>query len=421
MNRKMKIIVAHPGQQHSYQLASAIKKQGCLYRYITTYYSYRHKKNFLQKLPLPKSFSLRVGKRNCKDLDDLEVNTYCTLGFLCVAFLLRIDKKGNLYRKINEWLSYYFGWKVARFAIKHDANVVIMYDTNADICFSILKRKAPQILRIQDVSAINRIYMKDIYEEDMKRSPQFAKALMKERGFLFEKKNQVRWKREIELSDYFIVPSEIVSKSLIYSGARREQIFKCPYGTYFEVNRKNYVQNLPVEILYVGNVTQMKGIFYLLEAVEHLPKDKYHLTVVGKYDDSSDAFDKYKNKVRFTGYVMHEQVKKYLEQADVFVFPSLGDSFGLAVLEALSYGLPVICSDHAGAADAIQDGINGFIVPAGSSNAILNKLTYCYEHPEFLAKARKAAYDTAEKYTWLEYQNSIKNMIMNIKIRTEFI
>lgn len=410
----MKIVIAHPGQQHSYQLATAIKQQGCLYRYITTYYAFQGKQSILKKIPLFKSLTSRALKRRCEELEDAEVKTFGEIAFFLVAFLLRSDKKGNLYRRVNHWLSHWFGRKVAQYAIKNQVDAVVMYDTNAETCFSILEKKAPQIIRIQDVSAINRLYMKHVYEEDMKRSPQLAKHLLLERGFLFDKKYEKSWHKEISLSDYFIVPSEIVSESLIFSGVKRENIFKCPYGTYFEVRRREHIVKNRIEVLYVGNITQMKGIFYLLEAVSRLPEEKFHLTIVGKYDESWELLKKYKNKVCFTGYVMHEEVRNYLEMSDVFVFPSLGDSFGLAVLEALSYGLPVICSDHAGAADAITNGKNGFIVPVGSVEAIEEKLVYCYEHPEFIASAREKAYNTAEKYTWKQYQCHIEEMVEHI-------
>ena len=260
--KTMKIIVAHPGQQHSYQLAVALKKHGCLFRYVTTFYSFQSRKGIMASL-LGK-INTRATKRRCEGLEESDVKTFLTYGFYLVAILLRIDKNGKLYRKANGWLSNRFGEKIARYAIKNKADVVIMYDTNVERCFSILKKEVPEIIRIQDVSAINRLYMKDVYEKDMNRFP--------ERGFLFDEKSQDSWKNEIALSDYFIVPSEIVHTSLLYSGVKPEQIFECPYGTYFEIQKSEYRKHEKLNVLYVGNVTQMKGIFYLLEAAKKLPK-----------------------------------------------------------------------------------------------------------------------------------------------------
>lgn len=418
----MKIIVAHPGQQHSYKLAEAIKLKGCLYRYLTTYYSYEKKRKIINTIPFFNSIFIRAKKRRIETLCDNEVVTFDTFLFYVVALLLRIDKKGNIYRWCNELLSKNFGKKVANYAIKHNVDAVIMYDTTADVCFSILSKKAPNILRIQDVSAINRLYMKRIYEEDMKRSPQYAKKLMRERGFLFERKYYEIWQREIEMSEYFIVPSDIVAQSLIYSGVKRENISICPYGTNFKPHPKRnlYEGKNKFEILYIGNVTQMKGIFYLLDAMCMLDANTYHLTVVGKYDISENVINKYKNRVDFTGYVMHEKVKDYLENADVFVFPSLGDSFGLAAMEAMSYGLPVICSDHAGVSDLIEDGINGFVVPVGSAEIIKEKIEYIKNNPDFLLTANNVSINKARQYSWQNYQKNIDEMVEQLNyIRKE--
>ncbi len=411
MNRNLRIIVAHPGRQHSYRLAEALKSCGCLLRYATTYYSYSRKPNVISRL-IP-----RAKNRRCESLDDSEVVTFCTVGFFVVALLLRIDKRGRLYRMANDALSRRFGRRVARYAIEQNADAVVMYDATAVACFELLRAKAPHILRIQDVSAINRLYMQKIYADDMARTPDLAAELRRERGFLFDERNQKRWRGEIELSDHFLVPSKIVAESLAYSGVEPSQIFTCPYGTEFEVDRCRRRSGGRLEVVYVGSVTQMKGIFYLLEAVARLPENEFHLTVVGRYDAASELFRRYKARVDFVGYVMHDEVKRYLSAADVFVFPSLGDSFGLSVLEALSHGLPVICSDHAGASDAIIDGENGFVVSVCSIDAIVEKLKYCRDNAEFMESARVKAYATAERYTWDAYRENIARFVELLKTR----
>lgn len=416
MNQKLKVIVAHPGQQHSYHLASAVKKTGQLEKYITTYYSYN---SVNIKQLLINSLSKRASKRRCESLNDADVRTFCSFEFLIVSIALRIDKKGKIYRYLNNKLSDHFGKKVARYAIKNHVDVVVMYDTTAEVCFSILKDKAPDILRVMDVSAINRVYMKSIYEDDIQRSPQFSDVLLAERGFIFNSNNQERWKKEIELTEKFIVPSRIVQKSIEYSGKENTSMSICPYGCEFKVhnNQRKEDSDKPIEVLYVGNVTQMKGIFYLLEAMNELPENKVHLTVVGKYDSTSKMFMNYYDKITFAGYVMHDEVKKYLEKSDIFVFPSLGDSFGLAVLEAMSYGLPVICSDLAGAADTIQDGINGFVIPAGSKQAIIEKILYFLNNRDMINTIGQNAIETVKTYSWENYDECIRVFFENIPIK----
>ena len=129
-----------------------------------------------------------------------------------------------------------FGLKVAKLAIELNADAVVMYDVNAKECFKYLKQYAPNILRIMDVSAANRLYMKKIYEDDMKICPEFSNKLLQERKILWNEKFCKRINDEICLTNIFLVPSSFVAKSLEYRGiskeqqncARMEQIFS-PY------------------------------------------------------------------------------------------------------------------------------------------------------------------------------------------------
>lgn len=104
---------------------------------------------------------------------------------------------------------------------------------NARNAFSILKEKAPNILRIMDVSAANRLYMKNVYESDFSKCPSFASMLKKERKILWDAKTVDRLMDEINLTHKFFVPSVFVKKSLQYSGVSEKRIAICPYGANF--------------------------------------------------------------------------------------------------------------------------------------------------------------------------------------------
>ena len=76
------------------------------------------------------------------------------------------------------------------------------------------------------------------------------------------------------------------------------------------------------------------------------------------------------SNIEYLGYLLPETVANRYKDADVFVFPSLCDGFGLAALEAMASGLPVICSANSGVADLIQDGVNGFVVETGDAGEL---------------------------------------------------
>ena len=398
----MKIIVAHPGQQHSYHTAIAVKNAGHLYKYMTMFYYKKNCNNLLSKL-----CEKKIKNKRCELLDDADIETIGSLLFFFNSIFLRLNKR--LYRLFNSICSNYFGKRVALYAIKNNADAVIMYDTTCDKCFEILKKKAPQILRIQDVAAINRIYMAELYALEIEKIPEQKNELMQERGFVFNKKYQNQWQKEIDNSDYFIVPSKIVKESLLFSNAISNRILIIPYGSNYKISKKKetYKNNKTINILYVGSVSYMKGIVCLLKAYQSLPSGKFTLTVVGDIQINRSLLEEYKESVSFVGYIPHDELEEYYCKSDVFVFPSLGDSFGLVVLEAMSYGLPVICSDHAGASDLVVDGYNGFKVKSGDYLQIAEILNNLFDAEEQLKNLSLSAQMTAEQYSWENYYKNI--------------
>ena len=411
-----KIIVAHPGRQHSFKIASELKKTGMLQKYITTVYD--KDASILMKTVkmLDKGDNLkRVNGRKNKDLLDSDVIQYCELGGLIEILLFRLDKSRNIYNWWQRHNADWFGKRVAKYAIKNDADAVIMYDTNALKAFSILEKKAPHIIRIMDISAANRIYMKTVYEEDFKRCPYFSKRLKDERKLLWNKKAMKRLTRELELTHYYLAPSTFVKKSLKFSGIDENRIAICPYGANFDVtNSKRTVKVTgAIEAVYVGNVTEMKGIFYLLEAAKEIDKSHVHLTVVGAFDNSDGILTSYMEHISFIGRVTHDKVLEILNKSDVFVFPSLGEGLSLSVLEALACGLPCIVTENSGANDAIENGKNGYVVDIQDKSALKEKMMWFDSHREQIPEMSENAKQTIEQFNWEKHE---KKMIQALNI-----
>lgn len=406
---KLKVIVSHPERQHSFRLATALKKQGLLFKYITTVY--KKKNSFFYRI-LEKVLSTdnqkRAKGRRCDALDDHDVIQFNERLGLLLLLLYRIDREKRWSSKLSSYISNDFQKKVAEYAIEHKVDAVIMYDTNTATCFDVLKKKAPHIKRIMDVSAANGLYLKQVYEEDMIRAKSFASKLYKERAELWDKVKAQEIAKELAVTEYFIGPSNFVKESLLFSDVDSNSIYLCPYGTNkliaHDAEKK---ASSALKIVYVGNVTAMKGIYYLLEALKNFDPSKVKLTLVGNYDNSDGVFDEYMEQNQFLGLLTPDKLATIYSNCDVMVFPSLGDSFGQVVLEAMHFGIPVICSTNAGAVDIIKDHYNGFIVPPGDTQAIQEKIQWFLDHKEKMSLMRKNAYHTAEKYSWQEYEKKV--------------
>ena len=185
------------------------------------------------------------------------------------------------------------------------------------------------------------------------------------------------------------------------------------YGSNFTVKKTIQEEPIRIKFAYVGQVTFRKGIHHLLEAFSSINNENISLDIVGEIPPNSQLFERYKNKknIRFHGQVSHHEVKKILENVNIFIFTSLADTFGLAVLEALSCGLPVICSSNAGVSDLIIDGENGFVIKPDDIVAIKEKIQFFVDNKNLIPAYSRKALDSAKKYTWKLYEKKLSNCL----------
>lgn len=419
----MKVIVAHPGRQHSYRLASALKKNNILLYYVTTIYN---KKNSILmkmlKVFLSNDNAKRIDGRKNIDLEDEEVIQYCRIGGIIEAFLARVDKTHRVYRFMQRYDAKRFGIKVAKLAIKQNADMVIMYDSNAKDCFEYLKKNAPNIKRVLDVSIAARPYMKSIYQKEIDVSG--CNDLRKENQYMWNPKLLKPMEEEIINSQYFLAASKFVRESLEYCGIKRNQISIVPYGANVESNiiRKKITKSQKLELLFVGQVIYRKGISYLIECMPEF-EEKANLTITGAYN-ANDWFVTAGNKmsnVVFTGQVTFDKMRKIYEKSDIFILPSFAEGMAQVGIEAMACGLPIICTVNSGVADLVEDGINGFIIEAGNKKQISEKIEWFIEHRERIPEMGNLARQTAKKYSWAQYEKNVVNAILAVSEKKECV
>jgi glycosyltransferase involved in cell wall biosynthesis len=124
------------------------------------------------------------------------------------------------------------------------------------------------------------------------------------------------------------------------------------------------------EVLFVGHVQQTKGCKEILAAAKQLPQ--IHFTLVGPINDDIASM-KCPDNVALLGPQEHYTVKTYLEQADVYLFPSYTEGFSLSLIEAMASGLPCIATAVGSNKDMLEDK-GGIIIPVKDSNAIVEAI-----------------------------------------------
>jgi glycosyltransferase involved in cell wall biosynthesis len=212
---------------------------------------------------------------------------------------------------------------------------------------------------------------------------------------------------EIELADYIFCPSRYAKRTFMDEGIPADRLVVCPYGVdlaAFDASLRP-AAGKTFRVLFLGQVCMRKGIHYLLEGFRQANLPDARLVLAGPVDSAfRGVLDQYKGLFEETGAIPRSQVRDRYLDADVFVMPSLADSYGLVVSEAMSAGLPVIVSENTGMADLITDGREGFVVPIRNSAAIAEKITFLYEHRDRIASMGAAAMSTARSLDWNNYQ-----------------
>ena len=415
----MKIIVAHEGKQHSFRTAEALLQKGYLFKYITTIYDKPHSLTRMVKWLLRGDAKKKCASHRTEALPDDMVVQYCEGIGLLRLFISKIPFLYKYFPHYYDWLHDSFGKKVAEYAIKNNVDAVIMYDTNANECWKILKERAPQIKRIQDVSIANRLFMKENFIKDMEQT--HDASIKEEQIYLWNENNCKRFLEEINDSQYFLIASNVVKRSMMFSGVKEEQMFMAPYGV--DCSKFNFVQKqplkLPLKLVYVGQVTYRKGIHHLLKVMDRFSENDVELYLAGGYSETTPFVQEYKNRrnIHFLGFVTRDVLASLYQKSDVFVFPTLGEGYGMVILEALSCGVPCIVSDLAGGDDAIVEGYNGFKFKAGDDDDLYNKILWFINHPDILPEMSLNSRKSVENQTWQSYYDCVVKAveaIMNV-------
>lgn len=192
-------------------------------------------------------------------------------------------------------------------------------------------------------------------------------------------------------------------------GAPRERIFKVPQtpdlARFTAVGAKRNRSRRP-RVLYVGRLTELKGVEHLLEAFDRvrrtLPEVELHLVGDGPLRPRLEASARRRGlagAVKFPGFLAPERLPAIYAEADVFVFPTLGDTFGTVLVEAAASALPLVASPYAGAADDyVRPGENGMIVDPLDVEALAESIREILADPARRATMARASRRLAFQY-----------------------
>lgn len=220
--------------------------------------------------------------------------------------------------------------------------------------------------------------------------------------------------KDCEEADAVLVNSNFVRETFIEAGFKNAPIYVIHLGVRqdFMGLKKSYEVGDKIKILFTGGFGFRKGGEYLLRAMLALEERgvKYELNVVGSYSPDDVLLATYRPKyVNFFGHVPQDELKSWLCNSDVYVFPSLCEGCAQSGMEALAAGLPVVATRESGL--PITDGETGLIVDCGNVEQIVNSIIKVYSDSYLRENlGRNATKMMSESYTWDIYAECVKDM-----------
>lgn len=232
---------------------------------------------------------------------------------------------------------------------------------------------------------------------------------------LFKKIKKIKIK-EYEIADKILVLSRFVKNNFIKNGFPPSKIYIVNIG--FDPKRfvhktfYNSITSNPLRIIYIGIITKRKGIHLMSQVAKNLQNRAIEWVFVGTKDDAYCCIHNLQNCIHVP-FLEHEQLVLQLHASDLFVFPSYSDSWGMAVIEAMACGLPVIVSENTGAKDAVTNDC-GFIIPIDDADALADKVLYFYNNRTEIERMGRNASKEAQKYTWDNYYKQVGDFLNKI-------
>lgn len=169
----------------------------------------------------------------------------------------------------------------------------------------------------------------------------------------------------------------------------------------------------------VGSLNHQKGQIYLIEAMEKIIKAYPHLMleIVGEGDVRGEL----ESRIFELGLERHitllgrqNNPEKYMTNWDVFVLPSIAETFGIVILEAMNSKIPVIASSVGGITDIIKHQKNGILVPARDVKAIAEAVIDLLSHPAKSAKLVREGAKRVLQYDWKFVVKDIEKVYLNV-------
>jgi glycosyltransferase involved in cell wall biosynthesis len=418
----MKVLVTHPGRQHSHQAALALERAGMLAGYWAGVPAVAE-----QARRVPAGLRRRFARYAPVELDARRVRW-----FPHTPALRRLGDE-LLPAGAAAWTDLlacrmFDRWAAAGLARAGRLDAVIACEISALSTFRAARDMG--VATILDGPSLHRLAQDRLHGTSDSPRLHARIAAIKD--------------AEIALADHILTVSSLARDTYLAAGVAPERVHAVPLGADLELfepageregrgggavagrdedgngDGEGGAPSAAFNFIFCGATLRRKGFDLLLEAFARVAGEApgARLRVVGPRGDAAGLLGlldgRVGERVSVSGPIGQRELAEELRRADCLVLPSRNDSYGMIVAEALACGLPVLVSDMVGAKELVAPGENGWIVPAGDAGALAARMAWCAGNAAEVRGLRERCRASAEAASWPAYHRRLAELLRAI-------
>ncbi|MCS7162639.1 MAG: glycosyltransferase family 4 protein [Bacteroidia bacterium] len=327
------------------------------------------------------------------------------LGYrLAVWLLWALWRRLPYYGKYETPRTWQYGLYDALVALHFPAQIDLVWGWSGMSLFTLRKAKKRHLPTLLEMPMVHPNFWNRIAYPLYAHHPTIASAFGLLPASLIR-----RIRQELELADGVIVPSLFARDTFLAEGFPPHKLHHIPLGVETDefVPAERLVRR-PFRFLYIGRLDLLKGVTYLLEAWKRLRLPQAELWIIGPaLPEVKPILRRYEGLFQYWGPKHRKDLPPFYREGTVFIFPTLLDSFGMTLLEAMASGLPAIATRASVAPEVIRPAQEGLLIPSGSVEALMEAMESLYRHPDLEAMGQAARRRIEADYSLAAYQRRL--------------
>jgi glycosyltransferase involved in cell wall biosynthesis len=391
-----RVVVANPGgERHLRDVAAAFAEVGDLDTYIST-------AGFgLSEIErLPKAIPPAVAEKLKTELRRRSVTDAVGAQAIRIGTALEIMNVALSRAPLPRLLKFAglrparvsFDWRASR-RLTAGMDAVIGSQGTATSIFS--RARALGVATVLDYPIFHYEFTESVLAEEARLKPEWASTMRVTRYPDWVRR---RYIKEIAMADRVIMVSGSHQQNFAEAGIDPQRTFIVPWYINSELfTPPEHAQEDIFRVAFVGELSQRKGLSYLIDGFERAQLADAELVLIGRTHEVSGPWMG-RARVRHIPPMPNFMLPEVLRSCHVMALPSLVEGFPVSVLEAMACGLPAIISENIGG-DIVEDGREGFVVPIRDPDAIAERLRLLHADRGRRHEMARAARAKAETFT----------------------